>query len=176
MTIADSKKRTHIVDFILYTWQMEDLIRAAQFQPRLLEEWAENQAQAEGTDPDAERQWLMALAEDLRQSGAVEKGHATLVKDAMAELAHLHELLLGMLQDSQYQEAFEQAKPLLEDLSDRLPTQAHPVEQLALALYGWMVLRLKKEAISAETEAAMRGLRNWANALAKGHIQVYYPS
>ena len=33
---------------------------------------------------------------------------------------------------------------------------------------------MRKETVSVETESAMVGLRNWANALAKGHLKVYY--
>ena len=134
MTVAAQKKRSHIVDYLLFTWQMEDLVRAAQFQPRLLEEWAENQANSEGTDPVEESKWLLALAEDMRRSGAEEKGHAGSVKDAMAELAHLHELLLGTLNDARYREAFNEAEPYLKDLGEKSPNEVHPVEQLALAL------------------------------------------
>ena len=47
MTVAQRKKQEHIVDHVLYCLQMEDLIRAAQFQPQLLQQWAEQQAQAE---------------------------------------------------------------------------------------------------------------------------------
>lgn len=63
---------------------------------------------------------------------------------------------------------------MLEDLSKKIDKQTHPVEQLMVGLYGWLVLRMKKEAVSAETESAMVGLRNWANALARGHMKVYY--
>jgi hypothetical protein len=45
---------------------------------------------------------------------------------------------------------------------------------MVIGLYGWLVLRLKKEAVSAETESAMVGLRNWANALARGYVRVYF--
>ena len=51
MTVAQRKKQEHIVDHVLYCLQMEDLIRAAQFQPQLLRQWAEQQANAEVTDP-----------------------------------------------------------------------------------------------------------------------------
>jgi very-short-patch-repair endonuclease len=49
----------------------------------------------------------------------------------------------------------------------------HPVEQMLTALYGWLVLRMKKEAVSVETEAAMVAIRKMANTLARGHIRVY---
>ena len=90
------------------------------------------------------------------------------------ELAHLHELLLGAMADADYKVAFEAAEPFLKDLGTRSSKAAHPVEQLVVGLYGWLVLRMKKETVSAETESAMVGLRNWANALAKGHLKVYY--
>ena len=116
----------------------------------------------------------MGLAQSLRDGGAVEQGHASEVQETLMELAHLHELLLGAMADADYKAAFDAAEPLLKDLGTRSSKAAHPVEQLVVGLYGWLVLRMKKEAVSAETESAMVGLRNWANALAKGHLKVYY--
>ena len=58
MTVAARKKQEHIVDHVLYCWQMEDLVRASQFQPAVLESWAEQHALAEGTDPQAEIDWI----------------------------------------------------------------------------------------------------------------------
>ena len=174
MTVAARKKQEHIVDHVLYCWQMEDLVRASQFQPGVLESWAEQHALAEGTDPQAEIDWILNVAKALRAAGATETGHASEVQETMMELAHLHELLLGVMADADYKQAFEAAEPLLEDLAKRADKEAHPVEQMVVGLYGWLVLRMRKETVSAETESAMVGLRNWANALAKGHLKVYY--
>ena len=174
MTVAAQKKREHIVDHVLFCLQMEDLVRAAQFQPQVLQEWAEQQAASASTDPAEEAKWLMGLAQSLPDGGAVEQGHASEVQETLMELAHLHELLLGAMADADYKAAFDAAEPLLKDLGTRSSKAAHPVEQLVVGLYGWLVLRMKKEAVSAETESAMVGLRNWANALAKGYLKVYY--
>ena len=174
MTVAQRKKEEHIVDHLLYCLQMEDFIRAAQFQPTVLQQWAQKQSAAEGTDAMEEERWLLKMAHSLRDSGAVEKGHASDVQETLMELAHLHELLIGPLDDSAYKESFATAEPLLQELGTKSESSVHPVEQLVIGLYGWLVLRIKKQAISAETEAAMVGLRNWANALAKGHLKVYF--
>ena len=56
----------------------------------------------------------------------------------MMELAHLHELLLGVMADANYKQAFEAAEPLLEDLAKRADKEAHPVEQMVVGLYGWL--------------------------------------
>ena len=174
MTVAQRKKQEHIVDHLLYCWQIEDLVRAAQFQPTVLQQWAEQQAEAEGTDPAEEERWLLGVAHSLRDSGAVEQGHCSEVQETLMELAHLHELLLGAMSDAAYKAAFHAAEPFLKELAAKSEREVHPIEQLVIGLYGWLVLRLQKKTVSAETEAAMVGLRNWANELARGHLRVYY--
>ena len=175
MILADSKKKAHIVEYILFLWQIEDLIRAAQFNPAVLEKWAEDTANSEGSDPEREKEWIVGLAADMRSQGKIESGHIALVSETMVELAHLHEMLLGPLDDKRYSESFETAVPLLKEISAKQPgPEGHPVEQLLVALYGFLILRLQKQSISAETESGFVVFRNWANTLAKGHIQVYY--
>ena len=173
MTVADLKKKEHIIDHLLYCWQMEDLVRASQFQPVLLQQWAAKQAEEAGTDPEAEERWLLKMAHSLRDSGAKVQGHCSEVQETMMELAHLHELLMNTVKDADYIAAFEASKPFLDELSSKSGQNVHPVEQLTIGMYGWLLLRIQKQDISAETEAAMVGLRNWANALAKGHLKVY---
>ena len=175
MILADSKKKAHIVEYILFLWQIEDLIRAAQFNPAVLEKWAEDTANSEGSDPEREKEWIVGLAADMRSQGKIESGHIASVSETMVELAHLHEMLLGPLDDKRYSESFKTAVPLLKEISAKQPgPEGHPVEQLLVALYGFLILRLQKQSISAETESGFIAFRNWANALAKGHIKVYY--
>ena len=49
MILAESKKKAHIVEYLLFLWQIEDLVRAAGFDPNVLEKWAEDTANTEGT-------------------------------------------------------------------------------------------------------------------------------
>ena len=175
MILAESKKKAHIVEYLLFLWQIEDLVRAADFDPIVLEKWAEDTANSEGTDPEKEKEWIISIAAEMRSQGKTEAGHVSFVSESMVELAHLHEMLLGPLEDKRYKEAFEIAEPMMKDLSVKQPGFAgHPVEQLLVVLYGCLILRLQKHAISAETEAGFVAFRNWANALAHGHIRVYY--
>ena len=175
MTLADSKKKAHIVEYILFLWQIEDLIRAAQFNPAVLERWAEDTANSEGSDPEQEKEWIIAMAADMRSQGKIESGHTASVSETMVELAHLHEMLIGPMENKRYKESFEVAEPMMKELSAKQPgPTSHPVEQLLVVLYGFLILRLQKQSISAETESGFVAFRNWANALAKGHIQIYY--
>jgi len=49
MTLSENKKKEHIVEFILFLWQIEDLIRASDFTPEILERWADETAEREST-------------------------------------------------------------------------------------------------------------------------------
>ncbi len=175
MILAEQKKKAHIVEYILFLWQIEDLIRAAKFDPSFLEKWAEDTANSEGSDPEKEKEWIISMAADMRSQGKTESGHIASVSETMVELAHLHEMLIGAMDDKRYKEAFEIAEPMMKELSEKQPgPSSHPVEQLLVVLYGFLILRLQKQSISAETESGFVAFRNWANALAKGHIQIYY--
>ena len=111
----------------------------------------------------------------MREQGKEESGHVSSVNEPVVELAHLHEMLLGPLDDLRYKEAFEAADSMLQDLvAKQKEDVSHPVEQLLIGLYGWLLLRMKKQSISPETESGFVALRNWANELAKGHLRVYY--
>jgi len=175
MILSDTKKKEHIVEYILFLWQIEDLIRASKFNPDILEGWAEETAMREDTDPDREKDWIVGLAQSMRLEGKEASGHIAIVSEPLVELAHLHEMLIGALEDLRYKEAFETAQPFLKELSVKQNDEAvHPVEQLLIGLYGWLILRMKKQLISPESEAGFVAFRNWANALARGHIKVYY--
>ena len=175
MILAETKKKAHIVEYILFLWQIEDLVRAAQFDPNVLEKWAEDTANSEGSDPEREKEWIVSMAADMRSQGKTESGHVASVSETMVELAHLHEMLIGPMEDKRYKEVFEVAEPMMKEISAKQPGPAsHPVEQLLVVLYGFLILRLQKQSISAETESGFVAFRNWANVLAKGHIQIYY--
>jgi len=175
MILSDTKKKEHIVEYILFLWQIEDLIRASKFNPDILEGWAEETSMREGTDPDMEKEWIVRIAQSMRLEGKEELGHITEVSEPLVELAHLHEMLIGALEDLKYKEAFETAQPILKELNAKQKDIAvHPVEQLLIGLYGWLILRMKKQPISPESEAGFVAFRNWANALARGHLKVYY--
>ena len=89
----------------------------------------------------------------------------------------LHDLLLGKLKDGPYTEAHAAALPYLQELEARNARAGvramHQIELLCVTLYGWLVLRMGKREVSAETEAAMVAVRNLANALGAGHRRVY---
>ena len=169
MSTAADKRSNHIVEYLLYVWQMEDVVRAAEFDSGVI------RAMFNGQDgPDLE--WMLELAQAMKKEELQEQGHVAHAMETLTELALLHDLITGPMEDSDYVKIFKDADPLLLELQEKKSSKnqyQHPVEQMLTALYGWLVLRMKKEAVSVETEAAMVAIRKMANTLARGHIRVY---
>jgi hypothetical protein len=148
---------------------MEDLVRALQFDAGAIRGVV-------GTSSESDVMWLMQLAQDVQSQNLISSGHVDHAQETLTEMALLHDLLLGPMEDRQYIELYERAQPHLDDMlkkSGDQPLMEHPVALMMVGLYGWLVLRMKKETLSAETEASMVALREMANGLARGHIRVY---
>jgi hypothetical protein len=169
-TNADRIKAAHIVEYVLYLWQVEDLVRAADFDEGTMRSMVEEQ----GED---EVRWLLQYAQAMQREGVREQGHTGEANQALTELAMLHDLLLATLKDADYRAAHEAALPFLTELEGKNAQAGvramHPIELVCVTLYGWLVLRMSKREVSAETEAAMVAVRNLANALGSGHRRVY---
>ncbi len=169
-THAERIKAAHIVEYVLYLWQVEDLVRAAAFDESVLQSTVAEQG-------EEEVQWLLRYAHAMKREGVEKEGHTGEANQVLTELAMLHDLLLGALKDDEYAAAHEQALPFLKELEEKNARSGvramHPMELMCVSLYGWLVLRMSKQAVSAETEAGMVAMRNLANALGRGHRRVY---
>ncbi len=156
MNIADQKKNENIAEYILFVWQMEDLIRAAHFNNELIEqfvrEFAEDPVQIEEED-----QWFKDLAKKMKIEGVERRGHVSDVMEVTHELSLLHHTLINILKDSSYLHLYKDAKVYIgEYLQKAGGSTSNDVETCLTALYGLLVLRLKKAEISEETEEAMK--------------------
>ncbi len=165
---ATSKKQAHIVEYVLYVWQMEDVVRATQFSDEMIRSMFQGQE-----TPDFE--WLMALSQKMKAEHLEEKGHVSDVLEVQTELALLHDLLTGPMEDEVYVSSFETAQPVLREFEENKMSTGlrHPTETMLTALYGWLVLKMKKEEVSLETQAALQPIREMANTLARGHVKIY---
>jgi hypothetical protein len=101
----------------------------------------------------------------MRKDGVEQRGHVSEIHELIFELNYLHNMLLNIVRDKAYAEAHLQAQPNIKDYLLRTDGKStNDVEVCLTALYGLMVVRVRKEPISAETDAAMK---TFSNMLAK---------
>lgn len=72
MTVAEARKRENIIEYILYIWQMQDLVRAADFEMAPIRAFLSQDEQSE-MDIDAELEWFAQLMRAMKTSGAAKK-------------------------------------------------------------------------------------------------------
>jgi len=170
MTTAEEKRHQHIVEYILYLWQMEDLVRAVNLDLAALR--AHLSSAYQGDRVEAELAWFGELIQALKRENKSAKGHVSSLDEVMIELTYLHRTLLDVLKDEEYKAAVEQAKPHIEAMAERGEPTGTEVESMLVALYGWLVLRMGGKTVSKETEESLGVIRDWANLLGGRYVRM----
>ncbi len=168
MIIAQEKRRTNIAEFILYMWQLEDLIRASDFDINKIEDtiiWEFGQPEEVKYEI---RDWYMNLIQLMQQEGIDRKGHLSFVNNLMNDVNKLHVRFLEDPADAEYHLLYFQAKPNIEALMKKTgKNNISETEACLTGLYGYLVMRLRKKEISAETKEAMITISNLMAVLSK---------
>lgn len=155
MTIAERKYAENIAEYVIYMWQMQDLLRAVNMDVESLDGFLRSFLPTEEKIQE-EKTWFHGLAKSMKRSGAEEKGNVEEVQEVISELNLLHTTLNTLLRDEEYIAANERAKENLDAYRERTNGKAlSEVEAYLTALYGLMILRLRKQEISEETKDAM---------------------
>ncbi len=150
MIIALSKRKENIAEYILYLWQVEDMLRALQFSPEAI--YTTLVARCEGTDEQQRENifnWYMQIVELLQKEGKSEKGHIDHTLHLIADIHNLHLQLLKLPVGEHYRSTFATLQPTLPRLRDILDhDEISDTELCFRALYAAMLYRLKGERAS----------------------------
>lgn len=165
MKIAQQLRERNIAEYLIYMWQVEDLLRANDCDLDKID--AEIIARYPDTDKAEVRQWYADLIEMMRHDGAVEKGHLQINKNVLIQLTDLHQQLLGSSKFPYYHAAYYKALPFIVELRSKNGNKEEPeLETCFEAMYGMFLLRLQKKTISDETLKAIDAISALLSMLA----------
>ncbi len=159
MFVAKEKRNTNIAEYLLYMWQIEDLIRAHNFNiDRINDELVQ---QYQGTPEQIEeiRQWYQGLAESMLIEGIRNSGHLQFMVTLMDDVNNFHFRLIDSSIHSKYQNLYMNSIRDISELRKKMgdKEQISDVEVCLTALYGLLLMRLKKRHISEDTEKVFQG-------------------
>ncbi|MCD7968836.1 MAG: DUF4924 family protein [Alistipes sp.] len=150
MYIAISKRRENIAEYILYLWQLEDLLRALQFSPEGVYSQLIKPRGLEAAQEQELLAWYMDIVGLLQAEGKEEKGHLDHTIHLIRDLHNLHLQLMQLPAGENYRKAFAALEPELGGLrkilagSDSLGKGEVSDTELAFrALYAAMLYRIK---------------------------------
>ena len=168
MYISQKLQKENIAEYLLYMWQVEDLIRANGLDIDKLQESYLNRFKLEGKEADAQREWYENLIEMMRIEGVQEKGHLQINKSVITMLNDLHNELLKSPKHPYYSAAYYKALPYIVELRNRSNTRDEcEIENCFDAMYGLMMLRLQGKPVSEDTKKAMEDISRFLAMLAE---------
>jgi len=173
MFIARKLKKENICEYLLYMWQVEDLIRAFNLDLEAINQRIIVPYPLEDAERKSLYEWYESLIEMMRMESVKENGHLQLNKNIIIELDELHALLLRSGQDASYPAKFYHVLPFITQLrSQQADTELSDVELCFNFQYGIMLLRMKKTEITPETLQAQTEISKFMVLLAKNY-QLY---
>ena len=186
MFIANELREKSIAEYLLYMWQMEDIIRVYGCSlTRIRKEYIEKFDYTEEQKED-EEDWFGNLVRMMNQEGCREHGHLQINKVLMQGLTDLHNELLASSKFPFYSAEYYRVLPYIVELrgktkqvADRMARKNEEnlkeiaanlghseIETCFDVLYGVMMLRLQKKEISQETNVAVKEISTLIGMLA----------
>ena len=167
MITAQQKRKENIFEYLVYMWQVEDLIRACRFNTDEIEERVISQYHQPEDVKQEIRLWYQELIDMMRGEGVMENGHIQINKNIMAELTDLHLKLLKTPQETVYGSLYYKTLPAIVQLrSKSAGNDISEIETCFTAVYGFLLLKMQGKEISGETTESVKLISNLLTFLA----------
>lgn len=171
MFTASEKRKSNIAEYLLYMWQIEDIIRANDLD---IEKIERNVIDHYDIDPARRKQlveWYESLIDMMRREGVEKSGHLQMNKGVMADLVRLHQALLADPEFADYTAKFYQVLPTIVELRSKSGEGAKPgeIETCFNALYGMLMMRLSHREITPATAEAIGSIARFIAVLSHNY-------
>ena len=167
MFISRQLKEKNVAEYLLYMWQIEDLIRANECDlERIKQTIIEPYILADDQKKEL-TQWYDNLIRMMREEKVTEKGHLQINKNIILLLTDLHLELLRSPKFPIYGVAYYRALPFIVELRAKGDDKEFSELEVCFdALYGVMILKLQKKEVSKETRKAVDEISSFLSLLA----------
>lgn len=161
MLIAQEKRKTNVIEYLLYMYQVEDTIRACRFDINMIEQRVISQFKVSEKMKGEIRSWYADLIVMMHQEGVKDKGHLNILKSLVDDLDQLHKNIIEENKDKRYLEQYLMALPNIQAFNKKLnKSTRNEIDICLTGLYALLLLRLQKKEISDVTLEAMQTFSN----------------
>lgn len=166
MFVSKQLKESNIAEYLLYMWQVEDMIRANGMDVDRIRETLVTPARLDAEREKELSDWYENLVEMMRLEGVSEKGHLQINKNTVTLLTDLHLQLLKSTKYPFYSAAYYKALPFIVELRTQGNNRnLSELENCFEALYGVLLLKLQKREISEGTLQAVKAISQFLGIL-----------
>lgn len=172
MFIAKELRKTSIAEYLLYMWQIEDMIRAMGCSlPLIKKAYVSKFTDYTEDQKEEELDWFGNLVRMLNEEGKREQGHLDINTIVVKDMVDLHNRMLQSNKFPIYSAEYYKVLPFIVELRNRGDKDVNEIETCLDALYGIMMLRMQKKEITPETEHAITEISTFIGLLSDYYIK-----
>ena len=172
MYISQQLKQKNIAEYLLYMWQIEDLIRANGFDMERIRKTVIDPYLLSDEQKMEMARWYEDLIQMMHDEGVMEKGHLQINRNIIIWLTDLHLRLLRSPKFPYYSAAYYKALPFIVELRAKGADREEPeLETCFEAMYGVLLLKLQKKEVSEATRKAIKTIGDLLAMLAGYYIK-----
>ena len=167
------EKKYNIAEYLLYMWQIEDLLRAYNLDIDLIQKSIIDPVYETERERSNARNWYEGLVMMMKSEGVQERGHLQINKNIIIELTDLHLRILKDSTESEYIGVYYNTLPYIVELRSKAANKdVVELETCFTALYGYLLLKVQKKEISKETQAAVTQITSLLRLLSKKYREM----
>ncbi len=167
MFVSKELRKKNIAEYLLYMWQVEDLLRAYNLS---IDEVKSALVAPYNLPAESEQEllaWYENLIEMMRIEGVKESGHLQINKNVIINLTDLHMRLLKSPKVPFYSAAYYKALPFIVEFRNKSNGRdKNELENCFDALYMLWLMKVQKREINSETAAATAEIGKFISMLA----------
>jgi hypothetical protein len=156
MLIARQKKKENIAEYIIYMYQVEDMMRACNLDIEIVKKEIISKYSQPKEVVDEITYWYDNIIALMRNQKIEKKGHLQEITNVVADLYDLHLQLLRSPLHPDYKFAYQEAAPVIgQSIAVCKKEGASEIEVCFEMLYLILLLRLQHKDINKDTEYAV---------------------
>ena len=171
MFVAQELRKKSIAEYLLYMWQIEDIIRAYGCSLPVIKKNYVDRFDFTPEQREEELDCFGNLIRMMNEEGKREGGHLNINKVILKDVIDLHGMLLQSTKFPIYNAEYYKVLPFIVELRQRGDKDLNEIETCLDALYGVMMLRLQKKKITPETERAIKEITVFIGLLSDYYIK-----
>ncbi|MFA6819441.1 MAG: DUF4924 family protein [Bacteroidaceae bacterium] len=167
MFVAEKLRKSNIAEYLLYMWQVEDLLRAFHLDFEKFKVVYLSRYTNLSDEPRRQlEEWYENMIQMMHREGVAEHGHLQINKNVIQNLSELHTQLMNSSKFPYYRAAYFNALPIIVELRMKNgQKQENELETCFEFLYGIMLLRIQQKTVSEETEKALKTISTFVGML-----------
>lgn len=166
MFIASAKRKENIAEYLLYMWQIEDIIRACSLNLDAIKERVIAPQRLADKDARKLTEWYESLIDMMKSEGVEKSGHLQINRNVILNLTDFHNRLLADDRHAEYRALFYSVLPIIVEIRSKSgDNPSGEIETCFNLLYVTLLMRMQKREITPQTSDAVEKISKFIATL-----------